>query len=263
MSNLTNVGQRFETEYAWRGSTEFSGLDFYIGLTNATITKTSTLEDAEATEPLGRVSAPGALGAALAGAGAGNLSNGNYKYKVTFTNVAGETEAGTATGNITVTDNNADGKIALSSIPLGVSGVVTGRKIYRTEVNGSAYKLLTTLSDNTTTTFLDNVADGNLTTDAPAGNSTEGMNGYARQILTKDATGFPTSALSAGDWEIMTKTFAFAATDGVIGPFKTVFLSDAENNGDGGNLYAWWDLSETRTLLPLESFSWAGKMKKK
>jgi hypothetical protein len=53
------------------------------------------------------------------------------------------------------------GKVGLSGISTGPSGT-SARKIYRTARNGTTFKLLTTLADNTTTTYLDNTVDGSL-----------------------------------------------------------------------------------------------------
>ena len=41
---------------------------------------------------------------------------------------------------------------------------MTSRKIYRTLGGGTIFKLVATLSDNTTTTYSDNIADGSLGT---------------------------------------------------------------------------------------------------
>lgn len=117
-----------------------------------------------------QVTAPGAPVAALAGLGAGNVNNGTHSYKVTFVTAVGETEAGTASNVVTTSGGN--GQVALSSIPVSSSALVTARKIYRTEAGGVDYKLLTTIANNTATTFADNVADGSLTTAAPSTNST-------------------------------------------------------------------------------------------
>lgn len=116
--------------------------------------------------------APVALTAALAGLGAGNLSNGGYRYIVTFVTADGETEGGDISAAVTVADNSANGQVALSSIPLGGSAV-TARKIYRTVADGSNYLLLATISDNTTSTYNDNIADGSLGATAPTVNTTE------------------------------------------------------------------------------------------
>jgi hypothetical protein len=54
----------------------------------------------------------------------------------------------------TVTTDASNRKVNLSNIPLGPTGTAN-RRIYRTEGGGSTLKLLTTISDNTTTTYAD------------------------------------------------------------------------------------------------------------
>lgn len=109
------------------------------------------------------VVAPTACTAALAGAGAGNVDNGAHYYKVSYVNATGETELGTISNIVTVVDKTTNGKINLTSIPISSSGSVTARKIYRTKAGGTGYYLLTTISDNTTTTYTDNISDASLT----------------------------------------------------------------------------------------------------
>jgi uncharacterized phiE125 gp8 family phage protein len=94
-----------------------------------------------------------------------------HRYGVTFVTADGETELGTVTSAVTVSDKTVNGKVSLSAIPTGGSAV-TSRKIYRTVAGGSTYLLLTTLADNTTTTYTDNTADSGLGAQAPATNST-------------------------------------------------------------------------------------------
>lgn len=65
-----------------------------------------------------------------------------------------------------------DSQVALTAIPTGNAGIVTARKIYRTTAGGSTYKLLATLSDNTTVIYTDNIADGSLGANAPTSNTT-------------------------------------------------------------------------------------------
>ena len=122
--------------------------------------------DADNQEP-----APGLLTCALAGAGAGNVENGAHRYVVTFVTSDGETQAGDISAAVTVADKTVNGKISLSAIPLGGS-LVTSRKIYRTVAAGTAYLLLATIADNTTTTYTDNIADASLGAEAPSTNST-------------------------------------------------------------------------------------------
>jgi hypothetical protein len=96
----------------------------------------------------------------LAGAGAGALSNGAYKYVVTFVDANGES-APSNSSRITVSDAGSDGQVSVTEIPTGYSGT-TARRLYRTKADGSTYYYLTEIADNTTTTYTDNVADGSL-----------------------------------------------------------------------------------------------------
>lgn len=113
------------------------------------------------------VSAPIACSGALAGAGAGNVDDGTHSYKVTFVNAQGETEGGSTSNVVTVTDKSTDGKVALTSIPTGPASV-TQRKIYRTIAGDTgSHKLVATIADNVTTTYTDNTADAGLGANVP------------------------------------------------------------------------------------------------
>jgi hypothetical protein len=120
------------------------------------------------------LAAPGALTVALAGLGAGNLNNGIYYYRVTFVTAYGETDQGTASAPITIVDKTTNGQVALSNIPVSADSRVTGRKLYRCSVGGGSFatKLLTTINDNVTTVYTDNIADGALGATAPIINTT-------------------------------------------------------------------------------------------
>lgn len=100
-------------------------------------------------------SAPSTTVTAAQGSATGNLS-GNYRWKVTYVTILGETLASSATGIVAIS-----GQASLTAIPTGPAGV-TARKLYRTAAGGSVYKLVATVSDNTTTTYTDNIADGSL-----------------------------------------------------------------------------------------------------
>lgn len=121
--------------------------------------------DADNQEP-----APGAITVAL-GSGAGNVDNGIHRYQCTFVTADGETHGGVISAAVTVADKSVNGKVSLSAIPIGGS-LVTSRKIYRTVAGGSVYYLLTTISDNTTTTYTDNTADSGLGAQVPSANTT-------------------------------------------------------------------------------------------
>lgn len=115
--------------------------------------------------------APNAPSVALAGAGAGNVDNGAHRYRATFVTADGETEGGTISDVVTVADKTVNGKVTVSAIPLGGSAV-TARKLYRTVAAGSTYFLLATISDNTTTSYTDNIADSSLGAAVSATNTT-------------------------------------------------------------------------------------------
>jgi hypothetical protein len=106
--------------------------------------------------------------AALAGLGAGNVNTGTHSYKVAFVRAD---ESGGASGladavvsNTVTTDTATNGQVALTAIPVGPSGT-TARRIYRTAAGNAVtgpWKLLATISDNSTTIYADNIADGSL-----------------------------------------------------------------------------------------------------
>ena len=89
---------------------------------------------------------------------AGVLEAGTYKYKVTFGYVDGESNPCEEDEEVTIT---ASKKINVTAIPIGGSRVVS-RKLYRTIKDGEEYNLLTTINDNTTTTYEDNIPDSGL-----------------------------------------------------------------------------------------------------
>lgn len=100
-----------------------------------------------------------APGLALAGVGAGNVDDGPQRYFVSFVPAGPEYAAGPS-ARITVVDKTVNGKVNVT-IPLGPPGTVS-RKIYRTGAYGFGYKLVTTVADNVTTLYLDNIADAGL-----------------------------------------------------------------------------------------------------
>lgn len=111
--------------------------------------------------------ASGAVSVASASTSTGVLT-GEYRYKVAYVNSAAAIgDVGSATATITF----ASAKGILTVIPTAPqSHGVNSRRVYRTEAGGSTWKLLTTLSDNTTTTYVDNTADASLGTNAPTDN---------------------------------------------------------------------------------------------
>lgn len=108
------------------------------------------------------ISGPGSSVPTLASGGAGVLT-GEYRYKVTYairsgTTVLTESPFSDIAGPITLSSNDVD----LTSIPLSGTTGVNARRIYRTTNGGAEFFLLTTIADNTTTTYTDNASDFDL-----------------------------------------------------------------------------------------------------
>ncbi|MEK9152574.1 MAG: type II secretion system protein, partial [Patescibacteria group bacterium] len=119
------------------------------------------------------VQAPGALTANAVTAG-GSVDAGTHSYKVTFVTRTGETDAGAVSNTATTAAANLT--VPLVSIPTAPAASGTlARKIYRT-VAGAAvtgpWLLLTTLNDNSATTYSDVTADASLGAAAPSSNTT-------------------------------------------------------------------------------------------
>jgi hypothetical protein len=91
---------------------------------------------------------------------------GNYTYGLTFVNAAGEGPVGqtgviqtsAAIGGLGLPLVQA---VNLTDIPTGPAGT-TARNLYRTAAGGAVLKLVTTIPDNTTTSYVDTVADAAL-----------------------------------------------------------------------------------------------------
>lgn len=152
---------------------------------------------------------PPAPTVALAGAGAGNVNNGVHRYRVTFVTADGETDGGDISAAVTVADSSTNGRVSITGIPIG-GGRVTQRKIYRTVAGGSTYLLLTTIADNTTTTYQDNTADASLGAQVPTSNATEDPEVLsfvaAARLVVEEETG---RALVTQTWEYTLDKFPF------------------------------------------------------
>jgi hypothetical protein len=113
----------------------------------------------------------------------------------------GGTSAGAAAPGSNTTVLN---QVALSSIGLGPSGT-TSRKVYRTVAAGSQLKLLTTIADNTTTTYTDSTADASLGANAPTSDNS-GLSQPTGQILAGATTLLVAGAggfSSSGGWAVI------------------------------------------------------------
>lgn len=96
------------------------------------------------------------------------LTGGSYIYKFTYivsntvngTTVLGETDASDPSNTIAQATDSAS-KILLN-LPISTNQNVIGRKIYRTTASGVIFKLLTTINDNGTTIYIDDIPDKDL-----------------------------------------------------------------------------------------------------
>jgi hypothetical protein len=90
---------------------------------------------------------------------------GDYQWKVTYVN-SQSVESDVGPVNSTFTAASED--VAITSIPVAPQSFgVDARKIYRTENGGTDFKLLTTINDNSTTSYIDNSSDSELGAAAP------------------------------------------------------------------------------------------------
>lgn len=134
-------------------------------------------------------------------------ANGStFKYVATISN-----------GTTTYTDNTADGSLgadaltvstslykqaSLTNVPLSPDAAVTERNIWRTVANGSVFKFLVNLPNNTTSTYADSIADGSLGATEP-GSDTSGITAADGTVNAGSAT-IPVSSTtpfaSGGGW---------------------------------------------------------------
>src|SRR3990167_4372173 len=102
----------------------------------------------------------------LADNGGAGSHNGTYEAKVTFYNSATghESSAGATSGTVTVTNK----KIDWTAIPTSADSQVDSRRLYlRNTATQANFYRVTTISDNSTTTYTSNVADTSLTVIGP------------------------------------------------------------------------------------------------
>lgn len=103
----------------------------------------------------------------------GSLGQGSYQYVYTCTTGSGETAPSPAvTVDTTPLIFGSTIKGTQMYVPVGPTGA-TGRKIYRTVLNGSQFKLLDTIASNAAVWVVDDrVADGSLGANVPTSNTT-------------------------------------------------------------------------------------------
>ncbi len=98
---------------------------------------------------------------------AGNVPAGDVNYKVTYVNsYVVEGDVSSASPTLTI---GASSVVTVNSLPVAPTSYgVASRKLYRRDASTSgSYKLVTTIADNTTTTYNDDTAGGSLGAAAP------------------------------------------------------------------------------------------------
>ena len=101
--------------------------------------------------------------------GAVGSLTGTFYYTVSYITASGETEYSAASASVSPSAQ----QVNLTAIPTSPSGLVTARKIYRGSSSFGPFSLVTTLNDNTTTTYSDNVTS--LGANASANNTTASL----------------------------------------------------------------------------------------
>jgi hypothetical protein len=104
------------------------------------------------------VAAPGTAITATKGVG-GNVPPGAHRYVSTFVTRDGK-ESNRSDPSATVQSDTST--ILLTGIPVSAEAQVTKRKIYRDDQEDALYRLVTTIDDNTTTTFSDNLSNADI-----------------------------------------------------------------------------------------------------
>jgi hypothetical protein len=144
-------------------------------VTYVTAAGETTVGSTSGTATIAHVTAPGTVATSITPTTGGSMAVGTYFYILNYATAAGETLWTSVTQSVVVTAGNS--AVAFSGIPTSSDGRVTQRKLYRTVVNPSSasipgdYKLVTTINDNSTTTFTDTVADASLGNTAPSANT--------------------------------------------------------------------------------------------
>lgn len=85
-------------------------------------------------------------------------------------------------------------------------------------------------------------------------------NGYARQEIERNSTGWPTLALDSGDFMATSKQVTFSASGGSWGPVTYMVLTTTAS-GTAGLLLAYVALSQSRTLQNGETLGCKIKIK--
>lgn len=189
---------------------------------------------------------PGVPTAPVAALGAAGVLAGLYEYRVTFVTAAGETLASGDSNPISPSSQ----QVSLTAIPVGGPGT-TARRIYRDKNGAGDYRRVTEISNNTTTTYTDNIADATVSA--------------AAQIPATDTAHATTIAAQAQDTGVdgnvpMNSITALAGApsqlSAVINPVAFTGGSDPQDTEDFRQKLLQW-LQNPQTGSPNDIKAWA------
>jgi hypothetical protein len=158
----------------------------------------------------------------------GSVTTGVHYYAVTMVTPYGESFLGIPSSSITVSGGNQT--VPITGIPTGNVNV-TSRNLYRTNAGAAStgtYYLITTISDNVTTTFTDTTAD-NTTTPSPYGvpTSTGAFGLQAPSLVNCQCLGYssplttPTAGTATSGGSLGVGAYYYAVTF-IIGGSETI-----------------------------------------
>jgi len=174
-----------------------------------------------------KVAAPTAPTLADLSNGLGSLSAGTYKYEVTYVNASGETNTSPDSSGVSVSANDQ----VTITIPTSTDASVTARKIYRTQVGGSTYTLVTTISDNTTITYTDGASDASIAKNVggPTNRNLSGgeiMLGGSPVLFTTANNGVWNEAFGT----FSNPSFTTGVSNVIVGPLSGAAITTGNNN---------------------------------
>lgn len=151
--------------------------DYYNLLTGAMQDQEVTIKNNLVLTAIGASPTAAPTGNVISGTG---LGIGNYAYVYTFVSPDGESLPSPA---LSITTTSGNQQVTVNSIATGPTGT-TARKLYRTVVGGgTAYKLVTTLSNNSATSYTDATADASLGASVPTAPT------FGGSLVIKDQNG--------------------------------------------------------------------------
>lgn len=190
-------------------------------------TTPSPISNAIATSAaVGQLPPPDAVYADNAQAGAG-LDEGYHDYKATLLNANGETTPGTQ--SVSILAQAPNNRINLFIVPTGPAGT-TGRRLYRRFQAGGTWKLLTTIHDNTTTSYLDTAPNSSLGADAPTTNTTGTA---AQRIPVSNIPIGPLGVIARKLYRRFNGTGSFRLVTTIANNTATTFTDAVPNTGLG------------------------------